>query len=70
MVPSLHHIDHEASDVKIIHQKCPSAKILFVTQDRDDDVRNAAMQAGAVDYLLKANAGNKLLDAITAALYR
>ena len=55
---------------KIIHQKCPNAKILFVTQEGDDDVRNVAMQVGAVDYVLKANAGNHLLDAITTALYR
>ena len=55
---------------KIIHQKCPNSKILFVTQETDGDIRNAAIQVGAVDYVLKSNAGNKLLDAITTALCR
>ena len=27
---------------KIICRKCPKSKILFVTQDADDDIRNAA----------------------------
>lgn len=55
---------------KIIHRRCPKSKILFVTQDGDDDVRDAAMETGAAAYVLKANAGNQLLDAITAALAR
>lgn len=54
---------------KIIHQRSPKSKILFVTQDGDADVRNAAMRVGAVGYVLKSNAGNELLDAITTALH-
>lgn len=54
---------------KIIHRTCPKSKILFVTQEADRDVRNAAMQVGAVDYVLKANAGHELLNAITTAVY-
>lgn len=55
---------------KIFHQKCPQSKILFVTQDGDVDIRNAALQVGALAYVLKTNVGNELLDAITKALYR
>ena len=55
---------------KIIHQKCPQSKILFVTQDGDADIRNAALQVGALAYLLKTNVGTELLDAITNALHR
>ena len=55
---------------KIICRKCPKSKILFVTQDADDDIRNAAMQAGASAFLQKKNAGKELLDAITYVLYR
>jgi len=54
---------------KIIRQQCPKSKILFVTQDGDVDIRNAAMSVGAVDYVLKTDAANELLDAITRALY-
>jgi DNA-binding NarL/FixJ family response regulator len=55
---------------QIIRQRCPKSKILFVTQDGDVDIRNAAMRVGAVGYVLKANAANELLDAITSALHR
>jgi len=53
---------------KIIRQRCPKSKVLFVTADGDADVRDAATQVGAVGYVLKANAGNELLSAITKAL--
>jgi DNA-binding NarL/FixJ family response regulator len=55
---------------KVIQQRCPKSRILFVTQDGDDDIRNAAMRVGAAGYLLKSKAGNELLDAITVALER
>jgi DNA-binding NarL/FixJ family response regulator len=32
---------------KIIHQRCPKSRILFVTQDGDVDIRDAAMRVGA-----------------------
>lgn len=64
-MPSLNGIEA----AKVIHQRCPKSKILFVTQDGDADVRNAAMRVGAVGYVLKSNAGNELLDAITTALH-
>ena len=53
---------------KIILQRCPKSKIVFVTQDGDSDVRNAAMQVGAAAYVPKGNAGTELLDAINIAL--
>lgn len=53
---------------KIIRQRCPKSKILFLTQDGDVEVRNAAMKVGASGYVLKMNAGKELLDAITTAL--
>lgn len=65
-MPSLNGIEA----AKIIRHRCPNSKILFVTQDGDVDIRNAAIQAGASGYVLKANVGKELLDAITNALYR
>ena len=53
---------------KVIHRRCPKSKILFVTQDGDDDIRNAAMHVGAVGYVLKMNAGHELVEVISAAL--
>lgn len=55
---------------KVIRQRCPKSRILFVTQDGDDDIRNAAMRVGAAAYVLKSRAGNELLDAIATALDR
>jgi len=55
---------------RVIHQRCPKSRILFVTQDGDSDIRNAAMQVGAMGYVLKSRAGNELLDAIAVALGR
>ena len=55
---------------RVIHQRCPKSKILFVTQDGDSDIRNAAIQVGAMGYVLKSKAGNELLDAIAVALGR
>ena len=53
---------------KIVRQRCPMSKIVFVTQDGDDDIKDAAMQIGAAAYVLKTNAGHELIDAITNAL--
>ena len=40
-----------------ILQVSPSTKIIFLTQQTDNDVRTAALATGAVAYLLKSNAG-------------
>ena len=53
---------------RLIRERCPRSKIVFVTQDGDDDIRDAAMRAGAIAYVRKANAGTELVDAITTAL--
>ena len=55
---------------KVIRQRSPRSKLLFVTQNDDDDIRNAAMQTGAAGYLLKKNAGKELVDAISNSLCR
>jgi DNA-binding NarL/FixJ family response regulator len=64
-MPSLNGIEA----AKIIRQKSPKSRILFITQDGDVDVRNEARQLGD-GYLVKANAGNELLDAIATVLHR
>jgi DNA-binding NarL/FixJ family response regulator len=63
-LPSLNGIEA----ARIIRQKCPNSEILFVTQEHDNDVRNAAMRTGAAGYVLKTNVVSELFDAITAAL--
>lgn len=65
-MPTLNGIDA----ANIIRHQCPKSRILFVTQDGDDDVRSAAMRSGAAGYVLKANLANELLDAISTALCR
>ena len=43
-------------------------RIIFITSYEDDEVRARALNAGAVDYLLKPFNDENLLDAIDAAL--
>ena len=50
-----------------IRKDSPSAKVVFVTQDDDADIKNAALATGAEGYLLKANAVRELLPAVEAA---
>lgn len=47
-----------------IHQLVPSAKILFISQNSDSDVVEAALSNGASGYLLKTEARQELLVAI------
>ena len=53
---------------KQIQQISPKSKIVFLTQERDADVRSAALDTGAHGYVLKANAGSELLPTLTAVL--
>jgi len=53
---------------KQIRKDSPSVQVVFVTQDADADIKNAALATGAAGYLLKANAMRELLPAIKAAL--
>ena len=46
----------------------PEAKVLFLSQDDDVDVIDAALSNGAKGYVLKGNAGRELLPAIEAVL--
>jgi DNA-binding NarL/FixJ family response regulator len=51
-----------------IRQVSPQSKIVFLTQESDTDVRNAAADAGAQGYVLKADVARNLLPTITAVL--
>ena len=53
---------------RLIRQKSPNCRIIFVTENRDGDLRDAAMDTGASGYVFKADAERELLDAITTAL--
>ena len=52
---------------KRIRSAFPGTKIIFLTRDHDADVRKAALDTGAGQYVLKANAASELLPAIDAA---
>jgi DNA-binding NarL/FixJ family response regulator len=53
-----------------IRQLCPHSKIIFLSQDRDADVVQAALNTGACGYVYKAHARSELLPAVEAALAR
>jgi DNA-binding NarL/FixJ family response regulator len=51
-----------------IRRASPRSKIVFLTQEQDSEVRNAALAAGADGYLLKSEINSELRPAINAAL--
>jgi DNA-binding NarL/FixJ family response regulator len=51
-----------------IRKLCPESKILFVSQESSADVVQGARATGARGYVLKANAGSELLEAVDAVL--
>lgn len=51
-----------------IRRASPDSKIVFLTQEQDNDIRTAALATGAEGYLLKSNAAGELASAIHAAL--
>lgn len=51
-----------------IHQLCPQCKILFLSQESSPAVVQAALATGAWGYVVKTDAGSKLLPTITAIL--
>jgi DNA-binding NarL/FixJ family response regulator len=53
---------------KIISQKCPRSRIIFLTQCDDCDIREAAREAGAACYLLKSKAASDLVNVISRTL--
>jgi DNA-binding NarL/FixJ family response regulator len=46
----------------------PSARILFVSEHRSGDVAGAALETGALGYVIKSDAGRDLLAAMDAAV--
>ena len=52
---------------KRIRQDSPSSRIIFVTQEDDEEIRIAALATGAEEYLVKTNATSEL-PAIEALL--
>ena len=63
-LPHLNGIEAE----RRLYQVVPTAKVLFVTQDDDDDVVRTALSNGARGYVLKTDAGSELLPGIEAIL--
>lgn len=51
-----------------IRQLSPDCKIIILTQDAGEDLMSAALEAGALAYVLKAEMATKLVPAIQAAL--
>jgi two-component system nitrate/nitrite response regulator NarL len=54
---------------KQIRQDSPESKVIFVTTNSIPDIKTAAMETGAVAYVLKQNAATELIAAIAAALH-
>ncbi len=51
-----------------IRQLSPDSKIVILTQNADEDLRTAALQAGALAYVLKAEMTTELIPAVQEAL--
>lgn len=52
-----------------IRQISPQSRIVFLTQDNDVHLRNAALAAGAHGYVMKIDATSQLLTTIETALH-
>lgn len=55
---------------KRIRQSSPQSKIIFLTEEDDEDLRSAALGTGAVAYLIKSRAGRELQLYLDAAIRR
>jgi DNA-binding NarL/FixJ family response regulator len=51
-----------------IRQLSPDSKILFLSQNNDPDIVQAALDTGALGYVHKTNARGELLPAVEAVL--
>ena len=51
-----------------IHSLSPTSKIIFVTQESSAEIVKEAFSVGACGYVVKADAGDELLPALTAVL--
>jgi len=63
-LPSLNGIDV----AREIARLSPRSKIIFLTENRDDDLIEQAFRVGASGYVIKSNAANELASAVKAAL--
>lgn len=52
----------------LLREAAPNAKIIFLSQDNDSELRRTALRDGARGYVWKAQAENDLLPSIKAAL--
>lgn len=52
---------------KTIRQKCPESRIVFVTQNRDSEIKRAALEIGD-GFVLKMDAYRELVKTIDTAL--
>jgi DNA-binding NarL/FixJ family response regulator len=53
---------------KMIRQKSPKSRIVFLTHDNDSDVMKAALGVGQTTYVPKAKAASRLCQAVAASL--
>lgn len=51
-----------------IRKVAPESKILFLSQERDPHVAQAALSAGGDGYVVKSDAGSELLAAVEALM--
>lgn len=51
-----------------IHKLVPGAKILFISENRSQDIAEEALRTGALGYIVKSDAGSDLLPGIKAVL--
>jgi DNA-binding NarL/FixJ family response regulator len=63
-MPNLNGIDAS----KIIRERCPKSRIVFLTENADAEIREWALRTGARGYVLKARAPHDLFDTITAVV--
>ena len=62
-LPTLNGIDA----AKIIRQRCPESRIIFLTMNKDREIMSEAHGMDHARYILKTNAATELLDAIEAS---
>lgn len=53
---------------KMIRQKSPKSRIVFLTLDNDSDIMKAALDVGQSSYVVKAKAATQLCEAVAASL--
>lgn len=53
---------------KMIRQKSPKSRIVFLAQDHDSEIVKAALGVGQTIYVPKSTAASRLCDAVAASL--